>query len=162
VLYNTRPWFESVLWQTVLDINRKLTATVQSDQAAPAAPTPSVPQKKGYDPARKVWDEATGRSMTLLDALNTCRACRDLVPFFLSDETFAAVSIVVTQDLIDRLSGVQQQILRNTIENYVTGKINVKELQGVFRHVEANWSAARTSISARSPVAAVQPQPLVS
>lgn len=158
MLHQTRLWLEPIPWKTVLEINEKLTQSVSSTDPA-SGQSARIPQKKGFEPARKLWEEATPRPMKLTEALDVCRTCVELTPFLLSAETFSQVTTTLAQDLIERLSGVDQQIFRNTLHNYVTAQINRKELNRVLAFVESRWSHNRAAERVPTPVAATQPQP---
>jgi hypothetical protein len=161
VLHQTRPWLDPVPWKTVIEINEKLTQSVSGTDPASAQPL-RAPQKQGFEPARKLWEEAVTRPMKLIEALELCRTCVGLTPFLLSAETFSQVTTTLAQDLIERLSGVEQQIFRNTLHNYVTDQISRKELDRVLAFVESRWSHSRAADLAPAPVTATQPQPLAS
>jgi hypothetical protein len=118
-------------WQSVLTTNQSL---------CQAKELTSDPNEKGYDLARRLWEQSAQQPLALSDALDLCRKCHQLGPFtFNNGNTFAAVGQALVADYAQALPPVEAQILRNTVGHYIVGMIGRKELHRVFHHFETAW-----------------------
>jgi hypothetical protein len=131
VLATTRQWLALAPWQTVLSTNQSLC------QAKELTPNPN---EKGYDVARRLWEQSAQQPLALSDVLDLCRKCHQLGPFtFNNGNTFAAVGQTLIADYVQALPPVEAQILRNTVGHYIVGMVGKKELHNVFHHFETAW-----------------------
>ena len=152
VLQHTKSWLAAVPWSAVVQKNEELCRSKGFTHRL---------NPKTSDTARLLWDPAGARPLTLGRALELCRRCNELIPFILaSDQTFVAIGHDLTEDLLQRLSPVEAQILRSTVGHYIAGLVARKELEHVFRHFERHLVKVRGFNPATGPVTAVQPQGL--
>lgn len=92
---------------------------------------------KGCEPARRLWEQAAGKSMSLVEAIDVCRDCHGLGPFtFNNGNTFAAIGRTMMDEQLKAAPPVEAQILRTTICHYIAGQVGRKELEQVLRHFE--------------------------
>ncbi|MBI5383091.1 MAG: hypothetical protein HZA90_00235 [Verrucomicrobia bacterium] len=126
-----RKWLEAVPWQTVVNTNQGL---CEKDSQ------PHAPSAKGYDAARKLWEEAAPRDLRLRQVLEMCREIHKLAPFqFFNGNTVAAVAKTFVEDMLQSLPPVQAQIARSTVSHYVVGVIKPRELEDVFAAFDGLW-----------------------
>jgi hypothetical protein len=120
-----RPWLETAPWQSVVSVNQAVC------QAKEAKHLPNG----NFDSARKIWEEAFEKQLSLDQALEICRRCRTLQPFrFYNSNTFAAVGKNVLQPVLQALPPVEAQIVSSTVAHYIAGQINAREKDGILRH----------------------------
>lgn len=91
-----------------------------------------------HDAARHLWEKASLKEIGLIDAIEVCRKCNDLIPFtFNSGNTFASVSTQLVQDWARLLPALEKHMLETAIAHYVNGKIKKSELKSTLRHLES-------------------------
>jgi hypothetical protein len=144
VLNSERKWLAAVPWETVVTVNRDL---CQKDEQ------PHAENPPGYEKARRVWEDAAGRSMKLREVLDVYRQIHKLAPFkFFNGNTVAAVAKVMMAEVLQPLPSVQAQIARSTVSHYVVGAIKARELEEVLGHVTQLLRSASQAAPA-APVA---------
>lgn len=113
---------------------------------------------KGYEPACRLWEKSTQKSMSLQEALGVCRDCHELAPFtFNNGNTFAAIGRTLVEADLKAVPPVEAQILRTTMCHYIVGLIGRKELQQVLRHFEPMLNA-----KAPAPRTVAEPETIAS
>ena len=158
MIHQTRPWLGAVPWQTVIDTNQKLYKSIPEAEPVEAASHPMT--QRNYEQAQEFWERARQEATTLTEALEHCRQCHDLAPFtFNNSETFAEVAVTMVDELLSRYSSIEAQILKNTLQHFVTNDIGKKELQKVLRHLGPRASENRVPVNTPATVPAVRPQP---
>ncbi len=134
-----RKWLAAVPWQTVVTMNQEL---CQKDEQ------PHAPKAPGYETARRLWEEATDRSMKLSEALDLYRQVHKLAPFqFFNGNTVAAVAKTMMAEVLGSLTPVQATMARSTVSHYVVGAIKPAELADVFGHLGQVWRNTATAPS---------------
>src|SRR5262249_15016194 len=102
---------------------------------------------KSFEKARRLWDKAIPRTLTLEQACQVCYECQDLTPFtFNNGNTFAAIGRPFIEDSLKHIPPVEAQIIRTTVCHFIGGLIGRRELQQVLEHFEVSLDlAARPS-----------------
>jgi hypothetical protein len=137
VTSDKRAWLEAVPWQKVTSVNA---AFCQSQN------TPHQLKPDAAEPAQQLWERAASQEMSLNEALECCKHCRELGPFvFNNGNTFASVGKMLMEGLVSALEPVEAQIVRTTVAHYIAGQIDKKELVQVLRHFETKWKTPGTS-----------------
>ncbi|HXA45873.1 MAG TPA: hypothetical protein VNZ25_10230 [Candidatus Angelobacter sp.] len=120
----TRTWLKDWPWQTVVAIN----AGLCKEKKALHKPT-----SDGYDPARKLWETACQRELTLQETLDICRQCHKLAPFCVyNGNTFAAIGRTLVQDVLQKLPPLKAQTLRSVVGHYIAGTAGADQLVKVL------------------------------
>ena len=133
VLSAPRPWLSEFTWDKVLNFNHEQ-CQLQNTQ--------SLPNTKSYDAVRQLWGARHGQPVSLVKALDFCKECHDQTPFvFSSSSTFCGLARAMVEELAKDLPPVEAHILRTTTANYVSGRVNKRELIGILRVYESKWSA---------------------
>jgi hypothetical protein len=128
VLKSQEKWLAMVPWEAVVEINQQL---CQSNKNTPHKPG------KGFDEARKLWEEAVPRSLPFREALDICHTGHKLAPFaFFNGNTFALVMGRILQDTVNQLPVLEAQMLKTTVAHYVAGVIKSGELESMCIHVD--------------------------
>jgi hypothetical protein len=123
-----KQWLSTSPWESVIAVNKAL---CQAQKVEPT--TRAAAQEK----ARRLWEGATARKMTLKEVLDLCRECHEITPFtFNNGNTFAAIGRALVEDWLNILPPVEGQIVRTTIGHYIVGLIGRKELLQVLLHFE--------------------------
>jgi hypothetical protein len=108
---------------------------------------------QGLEKARRLWEKAVPRKMTLEEACRVCHECQELGPFtFNNGNTFAAIGRTFVEDSLKRLPPVEAQIIRTTICHYIVGLIGRKELEQVLLHFESSLDLAPRDVHPPAPV----------
>jgi hypothetical protein len=129
-MQTSKPRLSDVPWNAVETINHSL---CEKQKVQPQ-------NGKNYQSARRLWEKAFSRSLTLPEALDVCKQCNDLIPFtFNSGNTFASISRNLVEDWATALPSLESQILRSAIGHYVNGLIGKRELKATLHHLEAHW-----------------------
>lgn len=138
-----RKWFETVPWETVVAVNKDL---CQKDEQ------PHEPNPKGYEAAKRLWDESASRTMKLREALEVFRQTHKLAPFrFFNGNTVAALAKQMVSGMLELLPPVQAQIARSSVSHFVVGAIKAKEVEDVFKHFGEFWKNAKPSAAPPPP-----------
>ena len=147
MIHSQKPWFDAVPWESVLTLNRALCQAQKME---------SLHNSKGLDRARRLWEKAGSRKMSLEQACEICHECQELAPFtFNNGNTFAAIGRTFVEEYLKMMPPVEAQIIRTTICHYIVGLIGRRELAQVLRHFE---SALRpVSRAGHDPVAPPAP-----
>jgi hypothetical protein len=120
-----RPWLQTAPWQSVVSENQAICQAKESKHLPNAS----------FDAARRIWEDAFDKPLTLDDALEVCRRCRDLQPFrFYNTNTFASIGKAIMDPLLKALPPVESQIVASTASHYVAGQISAREKEKVFLH----------------------------
>jgi len=121
-----RQWLSVTPWEKV--------ARVNTEQCR--AQNVSCEQRPDrLEQARRVWQEAYPRLLSLQEALDVCRQCCELAPFvFNNGNTFGAISHLLIEDCLRPLSPLERQIVLSTVSHYVNGIARRGELRKVLRH----------------------------
>lgn len=128
-----KKWLQTVPWDGVIALNKSL---CQAQKLEP------LTQPKGFDPARRVWEAAVPRGLSLKEALDVCRECHDLAPFmFNNGNTFAGVGRTLIEEWTKSMASVDAQVLQTTICHYIAGLVGRRELLQVLKHFESVWKA---------------------
>jgi len=115
-----RRWLKDWPWETVAVIN----AGLCKERHALHKPT-----SNGYLPARKLWESACARELTLRETLDICRECHKLAPFcFYNGNTFVAIGRTLIQDLLRKMPPVKAQAFRGVVGHYIAGTTGEDEL----------------------------------
>ena len=158
MIHQTRPWLGAVPWQTVIDTNQKLYKSIKEEEPAEAASHPMT--QRNYEQAQAFWERARQETTTLTEALEQCSQCHDLAPFtFNNSKTFGEVAVIMVDELLSGFSSIEAQILKNTLQHFVTNDIGKKELRKVLRHLGARAGESRAPANTPAAVPAVRPQP---
>lgn len=137
-------------WESVLAVNKAL---CQAQKIEP------LNTAKGYERARRLWEQSMQKSMSLQEALGVCRDCHELAPFtFNNGNTFAAIGRTLVEDDLKTVPPVEAQILRTTMCHYIVGLIDRKELQQVLRHFEPMLNAKAPAARTAAEPEAIAPQ----
>jgi len=145
VIHSQKPWFDAVPWESVLTLNRALCQAQKME---------SLHNSKGLDRARRLWEKAGSRKMSLEQACEICHECQELAPFtFNNGNTFAAIGRTFVEDHLKWMPPVEAQIIRTTICHYIVGLIGRRELAQVLRHFESSLPPGPRA--ANEPVAAL-------
>jgi hypothetical protein len=138
-------------WDSVLAVHRALCQAQKLDPLNNAG---------SYEAARQLWEQAVGRSMSLVEAMDVCHHCHALGPFtFNNGNTFAAIGRTLIDELLKNVPPVEAQILRTTTCHYIVGQIGRKELQQVLQHFEPMLNTASSAARATPTLARVAPAP---
>ncbi|NOS69813.1 MAG: hypothetical protein HOP33_07775 [Verrucomicrobia bacterium] len=122
-------WLEPFSWSAVTDNN----AAICKAKSALHKPT-----SDGHEPARRLWENACAREISLIEALDICRECHRLAPFcFYNGNTFAGIARAMVYPLLQRLDAPTALIVRNTVGHYVAGTIGRTEMEQVVKALEA-------------------------
>ena len=117
---DARPYFASISWKDLEEINAKLCEAGGVDVGR---------SPDGYEPARQLWEEKHGQPLTFLQAADLCRQCHRLSPFlFLNGNTFAASARVALAPAFEKLDFKQQTFSRAALGHYIAGTIDRSEL----------------------------------
>jgi hypothetical protein len=123
-----RLWLKDWPWETVVTIN----AGLCREKKALHKPT-----SDGYTPARKLWESACPRDLTLHETLDVCRRCHQLAPFcFYNGNTFAAIGRTMIQGILEKLPPLQAQALRSVVGHYIAGTAGADELLKVLKDLK--------------------------
>lgn len=122
-------WLQSVPWESVVTVNKALCQAQKLEPTVNARP---------HEAARKLWEDAAGRKLSLKDVFDLCRECQEKLPFtFNNGNTFAAVARTLIEGWTKKLPPVEAQIVQTTVGHYIAGLINRRELLQVLKHFEA-------------------------
>lgn len=147
-------WLESIPWENVITINAALC------KAQKLEPTT---KPKGLEAARRTWEKAASRSLSLKEVLDVCRECHEHAPFlFNNGNTFAAISRTLMAEWTKAMGPVEAQVLHTTVGHYIAGLIGRRELLQVLKHFEGNWKPQPSLAKAQEPSREEQPLPRVS
>lgn len=123
-----RPWLKDWPWQTVVAINAGLCREKQALHKTTS---------DGCAPARKLWESACARALTLRETLDLCRRCHQLAPFcFYNGNTFAAIGRTMIQDVLRELPPVKAHALRSVVGHYIAGTAGADELAKVLEDLK--------------------------
>ena len=87
--------------------------------------------------ARKLWESAGPRELTLRETLDICRQCHKLAPFCsYNGNTFAAIVRTLIQDLFVKLPPAKAHALRSVVGHYIAGTAGAGELLVVLAGLE--------------------------
>jgi hypothetical protein len=129
-----KKWLQAVSWDSVLTVNKALC------HAQKLEPLTRV---KSLDAARRLWETAMPRSLSLKEMLDVCRECHELSPFtFNNGNTFAALGRTLLEEWTKSLPPVEAQIVQTTVGHYIAGLIGRRELLQVLKHFEKSWKPA--------------------
>lgn len=146
MIRSEKQWLNAVPWESVLTLNKALCQAQKTDP---------LNNSKGYEQARRFWEAAVGRKMTIREAIDICHQAHDIGPFtFNNGNTFAAIGRTLVDDYLKAVPPVEAQILRTTICHYVVGLIDRKELLQVLRHFEPMLESLPAAVHAPSATAA--------
>ena len=121
-------WLKDWPWETVVTIN----ATLCKEKKALHKPT-----SDGYDSAKKIWESARDRELTLRETLDLCRKCHKLAPFcFYNGNTFAAIGRTIIQEILQKLPPVKAHNFRSVVGHYIAGTIGSKEMTDALADLE--------------------------
>ena len=144
-------WLQAVPWDSVLTVNKAL---CQAQKQEP------MTNAKGMDAARRLWEDAAARTLSLEQVLDVCRQCHERGPFaFNNGNTFAAVGHTLIEDWLKSLAPVEAQIVRTTVGHYIVGLIGRRELLQVLGHFKAR--STPQPAPAPKPSAQALPPPLL-
>jgi hypothetical protein len=119
-----KPWLKDWPWQTVISIN----AALCKEKKALHKPT-----SDGFDAARKIWETARDRELTLRETLDLCRKCHKLAPFcFYNGNTFAAIGRTLIVEILQTLPPDKAHNFRSVVGHYIAGTIGPKEITGAL------------------------------
>jgi hypothetical protein len=122
-----RQWFSDTSWDSITAINQRLCE----------AKKVVMERNKRHDVARKLWEAATPKPMSLLEAIDLCRQCNNEVPFtYNSGNTFASICGRLVADWTRVLPPLEAHMLETAVAHYVNGKIAKAELKTTLRHAE--------------------------
>src|SRR6185436_19746079 len=151
-------WLHAVPWESVLTVNKALCQAQKLDPTTKAS---------GLDAARRLWESALSRMMSLKEVLDVCRECHEISPFtFNNGNTFAAIGRTIISDWTKTLPPVEAQIVQTTVSHYIAGLIGRRELLQVLKHFNETWKSvpaapeapATPRMTAASPLTEPQPQ----
>ncbi len=126
-----KKWLHAVSWDSVLTVNKALC------QAQKLEPTTN---DKSLEDARRLWETAIPRDLSLKEVLDVCRECHELSPFtFNNGNTFAAIGRTLIEGWTRSLPPVETQIVQTTVSHYIAGLIGRHELLQVLKHFEKTW-----------------------
>lgn len=144
---NEKQWLNATPWESVLTLNKAL---CQAQKMEP------LNDSRGYDAARRIWEPAVNRKMSIREAFDICHQVYDIGPFtFNNGNTFAAIGRTIVEDYLKAAPPLEAQILRTTICHYVVGQVDRKELHQVLRHFEPLLESLPTAGHAPSPQAKI-------
>jgi hypothetical protein len=124
VIQEKKQWLLDVTWDLIQNTNRTLCQAQKLE--------PLVNERK-LAKARELWERAGEKSITLLEAMETCRKAFEQTPFtFNNGNTFATVARGLVEDYLRNAPAVESQIIRTTISHYVAGTIGRKEIEQVL------------------------------
>ena len=125
---NRKQWLNAVPWESVVTLNHAL---CQAQKLEP------LKNARTHDKARRLWEKAVQKNLTIREAFEACHDCHELAPFtFNNGNTFAAIGRTLFEDNLKQMPPVEAQIIRTTVCHYIVGLIGRKELQDVLRHFE--------------------------
>src|SRR5258706_7080208 len=108
-----RTWLEAWPWESVVTIN----AGLCKEKNALHKPT-----SDGYEVTRKVWEDSRPLKLSLRQVLEICRRCHSLSPFCLyNGNTFVAIGRILIQDILRKMSPVNDQAFRSVVGQYIAG-----------------------------------------
>ena len=132
VLSAPRMWLSELAWQRILEFNNS------QCQLQNTEPTPN---RDTYEAVRQRWESLLRQPMSLVKALDLCKEAHDKSPFVFSNSTtFCLVAKAMVEELAKDLPPVEGHILRNTAANYISGRVNKRELIDILRVYESKWS----------------------
>jgi hypothetical protein len=121
-------WLKDWPWTTVVTINAALCKEKQALHQ---------PTSDGYEPARKIWEEARSRELTLREVFDLCRRCHRLAPFcFYNGNTFAAIGRTLIQGLLEKLPPVQAHSFRSVVGHYIAGTAGAREMSEALKDLD--------------------------
>ena len=86
--------------------------------------------------ARKLWEAARGKAITLKEALQVCHDAHRLAPFaFNNGNTFAAMAQTLVSEFVKELPPLPAQMLRSTVCHFVVGRVGHRELSQILQHI---------------------------
>jgi hypothetical protein len=95
------------------------------------------PTSDGYGSAKKLWEKASNRELSLRETLDICRQCHKLAPFcFYNGNTFAAIGRTMIQDLLHKMPPLKAHTFRSVIGHYIAGTIGKEELSKTLKDLE--------------------------
>ena len=146
-----KKWLQAVSWDSVLTVNKALC------HAQKLEPLTRV---KSLDAARRLWETAMPRSLSLKEMLDVCRECHELSPFtFNNGNTFAALGRTLIEECTKSLPLVEAQIVKTTASHYIAGMIGRRELLQVLKHFEQSWEP--TAARLEQPTLRATPAPVL-
>ncbi len=142
---NEKQWLSATPWESVSTLNKAL---CQAQKLEP------LNAAKGHESARRIWEAAVNRKMSIREAFDICHQVHDIGPFtFNNGNTFAAIGRTIVEDYLRAVPPLEAQILRTTICHYVVGQVDRKELHQVLRHFEPLLESLPTAGNASNPQA---------
>lgn len=127
-MHTSKHWLRQISWDHITQIH---TGLCQNKNVA----ANTNPQ---HDTARHLWEKALPKELSLIEAIEVCRKCNDLLPFtFNSGNTFASVGAQLVRDWTPYLPALEKHMLETAIGHYVNGKIGKSELKTTLRHLES-------------------------
>jgi hypothetical protein len=98
--------------------------------------------------------------MTLPEALDLCRECREAMPFtFNNANTFASIARTLLDDWLKNMPPVESQVIRTTVGHYVAALVSRKELLKVLRHFDKLPQPVTTTVSPKTDTTTVALRP---
>jgi hypothetical protein len=120
---STARWLEPFSWDFV---------TAQNEVLCQQKSAHHGPTSDGYLAGKRLWEEAMGREMSLLEAVEVCRKCHRLGPFTnFNGNTFAAIARVLVRRL--NLDPEQEYLARSLAGHIVAGVASDEEVRAFAR-----------------------------
>ena len=142
-----KKWLQAVPWDNVFTVNKELC------QAQKLEPTTKA---RSLEDARRLWETAMPRSLSLKEVLDVCRECHELSPFtFNNGNTFAAIGRTIIGEWTGSLPPVEAQIVQTTVSHYIAGLVGRRELLQVLKHFKDD----RNPTPSRQVTPAPEPRP---
>lgn len=127
VLNKEIKWLSGFDWQKVVDINREI---CQKEGVV-------YKEGKGYEEARRLWEENQDKAMVLIDALDFCKRLSAIEPFeFLNNNTFAAVARAFIASNLSNAPKLPLAMVTNTASHYIVGNAKRREVNDVIGYFE--------------------------
>jgi hypothetical protein len=120
---STARWLEPFSWDFV---------TAQNEVLCQQKSAHHGPTSDGHLAGKRLWEEAMGREMSLLEAVEVCRKCHRLGPFTnFNGNTFAAIARVLVRRL--NLDPEQEYLARSLAGHIVAGVASDEEVRAFAR-----------------------------